>query len=118
MDAVLGAAILSNATIPPSGSWSPLGLGSCVDDAGAAMPNCYRANLASEAECAAAAANDASSVAYDYYIPCTGAATMCRVRTLGGTIACAAGFSYQLGSATTVTASTGSSLTVCVARVK
>ena len=92
-----------------------LGLGNCVDSSGAAMPNCYNANT-TEAACAAALTADPRAVAYDYWQPCgPGPWGFCRVRTLAGAGSCAPGWGFDSGAATNVTASDGSSLTVCVA---
>ena len=115
MDALVAAAMLGGAPAPPAGSWEAIGLGNCADGKNASMPNCGRRGVASEAACGAAAAGDAAALAYDWSRACDGS-TFCRVRTTGGAGACGSGWAYEDGVATSVTTTTGSSLTVCVVR--
>ena len=114
VDAILAAAVLSPGPAPAA--WTPLGLGGCVDNANASMPSCYKAGVIGEPACAAVATNDPASVAYEFEIDCKGGAGLCRVHTTGGVAACAAGYSYQIGTASSVTTTTGASLNVCVVR--
>lgn len=115
--------ILATASLPAAADasaaaagWTILGLGDCQDAANASMPNCYSSNV-SEAQCAAAAAGDAGAVAYDYETNCDGS-TFCRVRTTSLPTACLPGWKYGSGSATTVTSTNGSPLTLCVLKTQ
>lgn len=113
--------LLTAAAQTPTGAdpaaWLPLGLGACADGAGAGMPACVRSGI-DEAACAAAAAAPAlAAPAYDFSAGCLGATT-CRVRTLAGAAACAAGWTHADGAATTVTRADGASLSVCAIRAQ
>lgn len=93
-----------------SSSWRGLGFGNCMDDKGQSMPNCYLAGI-DEIACRDRAFADSLAVAYDFQLTCEGS-SFCRVRTLSKS--CGDGWQWADGTATTVSKSTGDSLTVCV----
>jgi hypothetical protein len=94
--------------------WPPLALGNCIDAKGEPAANCFTTDIP-ERECRDAAAIDPASLAYDFSADCTGT-TFCRVRTLGGSGACASGWTWENGTATSVTGGNGGEYTLCVLR--
>lgn len=94
--------------------WSPLALGNCVDSNGDSAPNCWKTDIP-ERECRDAASIDTESIAFDFSTDCIGG-TFCRVRTLGGSNACAGGWTWENGTATSVTGGNNAERTLCVVR--
>jgi hypothetical protein len=119
---LLTAAALSTALLPPSPppavlAWVPLGLGGCADAVNNSMPNCYNNDGITEAACAAAATADPKAVAYDYQAQCDGKTSFCRVRSLAASpTSCPPGWGFTGGTATTVTQTVPSALTICLVR--
>jgi hypothetical protein len=102
----------------PSSTSSPsevtLGVGRCVDAVGATMPACVAKNVARSA-CAAFAVADPEAVGFDFLLNCDGS-SMCNVRTNGGASSCGTDSTwvYVAGTATSVEAADGTTLTQCV----
>jgi hypothetical protein len=70
----------------------------------------------SEDACRDYAVNDARAIAYDYQTACLGLTSYCRVRTLSPT--CGDGFRFTGGTATTVTATNGAAMAICVIKTQ
>ena len=97
-----------------SSTWTLLGLGNCMDDNNASMPNFY-SNSVNETLCRRTATEDSGSVAYDYQLKCDGN-TFCRIRTLSDQQHTPSGFKYSDGNARNVTRTNKMALTNCYLR--
>ncbi len=98
-----------------SSKWMLLGMGNCMDDNNAPMPNFY-SNKVNETICRTTANEDNGSVAYDYQLRCNGDG-FCRIRTLSDRQKTPAGFEYGDGSARNVTRTNKMVLTNCYLRM-
>ncbi len=101
---------------PPSSSkWMLLGLGNCMDDNNASMPNFYSDGV-NETLCRTTANEDTGAVAYDYQSKCDGSG-FCRIRTLSDQTHTPPGFQYGDGSARAVTRTNKMVLTNCYLKI-
>ena len=116
LDLLLACAAAGCAPPTPPPTYSLLGLGNCIDAAGASMPNCYKDSITLQA-CRDAAFVTPGAVGFDFHMECLGLGQgFCRVRTLAGEGACGGGFSYGSGAGVAVTEGDGSALTACYAK--
>ena len=106
-------------TVPPSNmsasNWTWLGLGNCVDDKNASMPNFNKANV-TESVCRTTAEQDTGAVAYDHQLGCNGY-QWCRIRTLSDQHQVPAGWHYENGTARNVTQANKIPVTGCFLRL-
>lgn len=96
-------------------NWTWLGLGNCMDDKNASMPNFNKMNV-TESVCRATAEQDNGAVAYDHQLGCNGY-QYCRIRTLSDPHLTPPGWSYQNGTARNVTRTNKLPVTGCFLRV-
>jgi hypothetical protein len=96
-------------------NWILLGLGNCMDDNNASMPNFY-SDRVNETICRATANEDTGAIAYDYQLKCNGDG-FCRIRTLSNRQQTPPGFEYGDGSARNVTRTNKIVLTNCYLRI-
>ncbi|CAF4871566.1 unnamed protein product [Rotaria sp. Silwood1] len=106
-------------TIPPSNisssNWTWLGLGNCMDDKNASMPNFNKMNV-TETVCRTTAEQDKGAVAYDHQLGCNGF-QYCRIRTLSDQHQTPPGWSYENGTAQNVTRTNKLPVSGCYLRV-
>lgn len=98
-----------------SSNWTFLGLGNCMDDKNASMPNFNKMNV-TEAVCRQTAEQDSGAIAYDHQLTCSGY-QYCRIRTLTDSHHGPTGWSYENGTARTVTRSNGFPVSGCYLKV-
>jgi hypothetical protein len=96
-------------------NWMLLGLGNCMDDKNASMPNFYR-NEVNETICRTTANGDNGAIAYDYRLKCNGVG-FCRIRTLSDRHQTPAGWTYEDGIARNATRTNKMALTNCYLRI-
>ena len=96
-------------------NWTWLGLGNCMDDKNASMPNFNKMNV-TESICRTTAEQDKGAVAYDHQLGCNGY-QYCRIRTLSDSHLAPAGWSYENGTARNVTRTNNLPVTGCFLRV-
>lgn len=102
-DLFLSAAALKQFSQKPlsTSSWLLLGLGNCMDDRNASMPNFYKRDV-NETICRTTAESDSGAIAYDFDLNCLGFG-FCRVRTRSDRSKTPQGWTYEGGIAQTVT---------------
>ena len=116
LDLFTAAALADSAGQRGFGELITLGPGLCVDAAGAEMPSCSNTDVTEE-DCKSALSLDTKAAAYDFSQGCIASRKgACRVRTLSGAGSCAPGWTYEVGSATDVSAANGDPLAVCVSK--
>ncbi|CAF4008965.1 unnamed protein product [Adineta steineri] len=102
-------------TTRKTAKWMLIGLGNCMDDNNASMPNFYQ-NAISEDLCRQTADEDKGAVAYDYQISCTGYG-FCRIRTLSSESHTPPGFEYQDDVARRVTTTNKVTIASCYVKI-
>lgn len=98
-----------------SSNWTFIGLGNCIDDKNASMPNYNKINV-TETLCRTTAEQDKGALAYDHQLGCNGI-NYCRIRTLSDPHQVPAGWGYENGTAKNVTRTTNSPVTGCFLRL-
>lgn len=96
-------------------NWTLLGLGNCMDDKNASMPNYNKMNV-TETLCRTTAEQDSGAVAYDHQLGCNGY-QYCRIRTLSDPHHAPSGWSYENGTARNVTRTNKFPVTGCFLRI-
>lgn len=114
-DLFISVAKTQPSSIISSSNWTWLGLGNCMDDKNASMPNFSKMNV-NETVCRTTADQDNGAVAYDHQLGCNGI-QFCRIRTLSDQHQTPAGWSYENGTARTVTKSNRLPVTGCFLRL-
>ncbi|CAF4563375.1 unnamed protein product [Rotaria sp. Silwood2] len=102
-------------SIRSSSNWTLLGLGNCMDDKNASMPNFSKMNV-TEPVCRATADQDQGAVAYDHQLGCNGF-QFGRIRTLSDPHLAPQGWSYENGTARNVTRTNKFPVTGCFLRL-
>ena len=115
LDLFVSAAKNEQSSSLRSSTWTLLGLGNCMDDKNASMPNFY-SDRVNETVCRTTASEDPSALAYDYQLKCDGSG-FCRIRTLSDQQHTPSGFRYDDGSARNVTHTNKMVLTNCYLRI-
>lgn len=105
------SAARANPSNTSASNWTFLGLGNCVDDKNASMPNFNKMNV-TDAVCRATADQDKGAVAYDHQLGCNGI-NYCRVRTLSDPKSVPAGWGFENGTAHNVTRTSNFPVTAC-----
>lgn len=98
-----------------SNRWMLFGLGNCMDNNNASMPNFY-SDKVNETICRIVANDDKGAIAYDYQLNCNGNG-FCRIRTLSDRQQTPSGFQYEDGSARNVTQTNKKTLTNCYLKI-
>ncbi|CAF1627313.1 unnamed protein product [Rotaria sp. Silwood1] len=114
-DLFIAAAKTKPQSIMSSSNWTWLGLGNCMDDNGAYMPNFNKINV-TETVCRTTAEQDQGAVAYDHQLGCPGY-QYCRIRTLSDPQHGPPGWSYENNTARNVTRTNKLPVTSCYLRV-